>query len=198
MSNSLRNDECRADQEGRVHAMKEEAARLAGGPVMAWESPALSLDARERFWRQVLACETAPWTTNFQQLAEAGVELPEPEALADAALSAKLWEVIDRLAAIRVFLSHTDHLSDRELYTALWHEVLREETRPLVDESNAAYHVSLVGTGSEEDNRAYLAYYADDADREHWRQHFPDEDLPPRKAPPFDRDRLLPQRPLPW
>ena len=134
MSTNFRDDECRTDQEARVRAMKEEAARLAGGEVTAWESPAMSLDARERFWREVLACETAPWTTNFQQLVEAGVELPEPEALADAALSAKLWEVIDRLAAIRVFLSDTDHLSDRELYTARWHEVLREETRPLGDD----------------------------------------------------------------
>jgi hypothetical protein len=198
MSTSFRDDECRTEQEARIRAMKEEAARLAGGKVPAWESGALSPDARERFWREVLACETAPWTTNFQQLVEAGVELPEPEALADAALGAKLWEVIDRLAAIRVFLSDTDHLSDRELYTALWHEVLREETRAIGDDPAAAYHVSLVGTGSDEDNRAYLTYYADDADREHWRASFPGEELPPRKEPPFDRDRLLPQRSLPW
>jgi hypothetical protein len=198
MSNSLRDDERRVDQEARVRALKEEARRLAGGEVRAWESDALSLDVREQFWSYVLAWETAAWTTNFQRLVEAGVELPEPETLADAALSAKLWEVIDRLAAIRVFLGDTDHLSDRELYTALWREVLRADTKALDNDPDAAYHVSLVDSGSEADNRAYLTYYADDADRDHWRESFPDDELPPRETPPYDRDRLLPQRPVPW
>ena len=98
MSTNFRDDECRTGQEARVRALREEATRLAGGEVPARESYALSLDARERFWSHVVAIETAPWTTNFQQLVEAGVELPEPESLADAALSAKLCEVIDRLA----------------------------------------------------------------------------------------------------
>lgn len=198
MSSNRRDDECRPEQEARGRAPRQEAERLAGSEATAWESPALSLDARERFWNDLLAFETAPWTTNFQQLMEAGVELPEPEALADADLSAKLWEVIDRLAAMGVFLNDTDHLSDRELYTALWHEVLREETKALSGDPASACHVSLVGTGSEADNLAYLTYFANDDDREHWRASFPDDELPPRKAKPFDRDRLLPRRPWPW
>jgi hypothetical protein len=198
MSNGLRDDERRVDQEARVRALKEEARRLAGGEVCAWESDALSLDAREQFWSHLLAWETAAWTTNFQQLVEAGVELPEPEALADAALSAKLWEVIDRLAAIRVFLSDTDHLSDRELYTALWREVLRADTKALDDDPDAAYHISLVDSGSEADTRNYLRFYADANARRHWREEYPEDELPPHETPPFDRDRLLPQRPMPW
>jgi hypothetical protein len=198
MSNGFRDDECRNDQEARVRALQEEAGRLAGCEVRAWESDALSPDARERFWSYVLAWEAAPWTTNFQRLVEAGVELPEPQALADAALSAKLWEVIDRLAAIRVFLSDTDHLSDRELYTALWREVLREETKALDDDPDGAHHISLVGSGSEVDTRNYQRFYADAAARRSWRKEFPEDELPPPETPPFDRDRLLPRRPLPW
>ncbi len=195
MSTNARDDESRTDREARIRTMKEEARRLAGGSMTAWESSALPPSAREQLWAHVLAIETGPWTTNFQQLTEAGVELPEPETLADAALSVKLWEVIDRLAALRVFLSKTDHLSDRELYTALWHEILREEVPAFDDDPSAAYHVSLVGAGSDADTRAYLTYHADDSDREHWLALFPDDELPPRKAPPFDRDRLLPRPP---
>ncbi len=91
-----------------------------------------------QFWQSVAAYEQAPLTTHFRQLEEAGVELPAPETLDDRRLAAKLWEVIEVLARLRVFLSQTDHLSDCELYTLLWCELLREPVKDMpLDNSSA-------------------------------------------------------------
>jgi len=40
-------------------------------------------------------------------------------------------------------------LSDRELYTLLWRDVLREETPMLPDYPGSAWHLDLLGSGSE-------------------------------------------------
>lgn len=193
MSSHPRSSQPDRGQEERIRALQQEAAHLAGGKMIAWDSGALTPEAREQFWQRVVAFEHGPWTTNFQQLIEAGVALPEPEAVSDADVTARLWEVIEGLARIRVYLNDTDHLSDRQLYAALWHDVLREEVEAVPDHPDSAYHVSLVGSGSEEHTQLYLKYYADEDFRLHWAKEFPDEPLPRQEEPPFDRDRLLPQ-----
>jgi hypothetical protein len=63
----------------------------------------------------------------FARLTRGGLALPPPESLDDMALTAKLWELIGVLAERHVYLYHTDHLSDRELYTELVEEVLWED-----------------------------------------------------------------------
>ena len=186
-----RNGDDRRDQD-RIEQLNQQAGESAGGEMVAWESDRLSLEEREQFRRRIVEFETAPLTTNFQQLIDAGIKLPEPESLDDETLTAKLWEVIDGLAKLRVFISETDHLSDRELYTALWRDVLRQETEAIFDEYSAG-HVDLPGTGSDPDTFLYLKYYADEDFRQHWLKEFPDYVMPDHEDPPHDRDERLPQ-----
>lgn len=193
MSTNDRNDLENSDREARINELKRQAEELAGGEMTSWESDELPPELAEEFWQSVVAYEAAPWTTHFQQLEEAGVELPPPEAMDDQTLTAKLWEVIERLAEMRVFLISTDHLSDRELYTVLWNDVLHEETKALPLDEYSAYHIDLVSSGSEEDIYLWMKYYADEETRQWWLDDFPDYEMPEHEYPPYDRDRHLPQ-----
>ena len=110
----------------------------------------------------------------------------------DAALTAKLWQVIDGLAAFHVFLSCTDHLSDRELYNRLWNDVLRFQI-PIVPEDPGVWHVDLVSTGGEAETETYFRHYADEVARALWLRDFPDYVMPAPEDSPYDRDRHLPE-----
>ena len=190
---SHRDDDC--EEEQRIEALKQRAKQLSGGKMVSWVSDAVSLEQQEQFWRRVVEFEVAAGqtTTNFQQLAVAGVELPAPDFVDDEKLTSVLWAVVYGLALLNVFLTNTDHLSDRDLYSALWHRVLRDEVPVLPDVPGSASHVDMVGTGSEEDIRLYLKYYADEDWRRQWVVDFPDYDMPAHEDPPYDRDGHLPQ-----
>ena len=192
------NDESRdlhdhdVDQEIRINELREAAHEAAGGEMTEWESPDCPPELAERFWENVLAYESAGQTCHFNQLEALGIALPAPEELDDAQIAAKLWEVIHGLARLNVFLSQTDHLSDRELYAHLWHDSLREVTADLPPDSGWTCHLDLLSSGSDEDNELYLKYYADDDWREHWHRDWPNDVIPPHVDPPYDRDSKLP------
>jgi hypothetical protein len=181
------------DQDKRIEDLKRRAQELCGGQMEAGTMDDCPVELEESFWKYVVDYEEAPLTTNFQQLEEAGVSLPAPDSLNDEELTAKLWEVIHKLALLRVFISQTDHLSDRELYTHLWTESLREETPMLPPSANGAWHIEMLGGWSAEDTQLYLKYYADEAWRQDWHKDWPSDPIPPHEALPYDRDRLLPK-----
>lgn len=124
-------------------------------------------------------------------LRQKGLEVPESSTLDDAAMTRKLWETIEAMSEIGLYLWGTDHIGDRELYELLTSRVLRTETFLDPDDPWTGETCDLIGGGSEEDLRIFLTYYADDEERQRWKTEF-GEPLPSREPRPFDRDRFLP------
>jgi len=119
-----------------------------------------------------------------------GIVIPEEPPGDETVLRARLWEIVEGMADIGMVVENTDHLSDLELYRFLVEDALLEETI-LPMGPGGTWHLSPIGSGSEEDNEIYLRYYADDEYREKWRRDV-GAVLPPREKPPCDRDRSLP------
>ncbi|WP_341326912.1 hypothetical protein [Methylotuvimicrobium sp. KM2] len=154
----------------------------------------LSEALNKKFMGYIDPYEDTKWVATFDLLLQCGMTLPNPEELDDTQLSAKLWEVINGLAMLRMFLYSTDHLNDRELYEILWHDVLREEGPVMPLDNDSAFHIDILGSGSETDIELYLRYYADEEERHRWAKDWPEDIMPPHEEPPYDRDRHLPSR----
>jgi len=181
------------DREIRIEKMKRELEEFAGGSMITGGWGDVSPALEEAFLSQVIEFEKAEVGTNFKRLVQRGIAFEPPDELDDAALGEKLHEVLTALAAMDCFVYDTDHLSERDLYTWLWTDGLREET-PDVHQLGCAWHTSPIGSGSEEDREIYLKYYATEDQRRQWHEQFPDVPLPPREPRPYDRDRKLPVR----
>lgn len=182
----------RIDREIRINELKHQADEFAGGDMVAYEAEDAPAELVEGFWQHVVDYERAPDTSTYEQLTRAGIVLPHPEELDDAALTAKLWEVVHVLAARNTYLERTDHLSDRELYTTLVEELLHEVTKDF-DGPGWNQHIDILGGCSQEDLELGLRFYSDDEERERWAKDFPADVIPPKEKPPFDRDRHLPK-----
>jgi len=99
-------------------------------------------------------------------------------------VSAELRTLLDHLASLGIVVEFADHLIDRELYAWL-SEQLNAHTALI---AGTILHFDVIGSGSDEDNRLYLTYYASDAERARWKTEFPDEEVPPRKEPKYSRE----------
>lgn len=180
-------------QEERIATLRAELEKLGGTTVSLESMPA---DIEEQFLRHVLGYETPDALTLYDQLKRSGPEVLSPDQLDDTTLTGDLPILIQRLATLGVYLIHTNHLSDRELYEYLYHEGLREEAALYPDNPTYAYIIDLTGSGSDEDNQTYLKHYADEQYRNDWAHDWPDDPMPAHEDPPFNRDSSLPQSPL--
>jgi hypothetical protein len=178
------------DRDIRINELTEQVKDMGATSFHASEE--CPPDIEEGFLKSIVDFESAPLSSHFEQLVSAGVELPPPDSLDDAALYAKLWEVINALAGQETYLYHTNHLSDRQLYEHLWTDSLREETTIMPAGSGWRCHLDLIGSGSEEDIEIGLRYYDSEEERHRWARDFPKDGIPPHEEPPYDRDRHLP------
>lgn len=181
----------------RIELLRKQIDSEVDGPVVHGSVSDCSSDVEEEFLKYVLAYETAAMTTHMACLERAGYTPPPAASLDDDALRRELWTLIGKLADIRVFLYSTDHLSDRDLYTALYDDLLRHEVEDMSSDLDGAWHLDILGSCSDEDTELYLRHYADEDHRAHWRKQFPAEPMPQHEDPPYDRDRHLPQREYP-
>jgi hypothetical protein len=177
----------------RITELKGEVERLSDGEIVVWESPDIPADVEEQFWEQVVAYESATMISYRERLSRDGIALPSPDEMTDAELTTALTDVIMALADHHIYLSSTDHLSNRELYTLLLVDTLSEEGPDIPATDVMVYHIDLVSSGSEEDVELWLRYYADDDARRHWVETWPEYSLPPHEQLPYDRDRTLPR-----
>lgn len=149
------------------------------GALIAWLTTA-------RNWSP----DTAPtWT---ERLRGEGIGLPAPNDVSDGEMSGLAQRLILSLAERGVYLAHTDHLDDRELYTYLVDTALAIPAPPR--QPGTVELIDLCppyGNGIE----LMLACYASEEMRQHLsRQGVP---IPPRRPPLVDRDRTLPRPPGP-
>lgn len=174
-----------------------DAEMLAGDDDAEGDSEDGTKASPEEMLREpAVGIETENWMSPHDELVRAGVMLPPPEEMTDESLPAKLWELLHELDQRGFYLLHTDHLDDRELYTHLWRENLREPALlPGRSPSGGWYH-DFIGTGSEEDAQTWLRYYANDLERAAHAAEFPEKPLPPREPCRSQRDQRLPQGPF--
>jgi hypothetical protein len=181
------------DIETRIRNLKSKVEALTGREA-SWEvDEDCPAELEEEFWKNVIAFESARWVQPYQVLVGGGISLPSASELDDQDLTAKLWELIESLAMLGVFLHNTNHLSDRELYSALVENALKEEAVLAPGNPDCAFHIDILGSGNEQDTFLYLKFYADQEYRNHWATQWPDDEIPDQEDPPFDRDRHLPQ-----
>lgn len=184
-------------REIEILGLKQQAKEAVGGEMTSWEAEDVPLEIQETYWNNIVAWEQAPWVTPADELAEEGIVPIALDKLDDGKLPTALWALIRALAERNIFLEHTDHLSDRELYTWLWKEGLCERTKTPPKGSGWNFCTGPIGSASEEDMVIYHRFYATEESRKSWLKSFPDSEMPPREKPPYDRDRFLPQAQYP-
>ena len=147
-----------------------------------------SLAAENEFLASMLAWEQAAVLPVYRWY-DPELRPPRPESLQDGTLGPILNEVIDKLFLKRIVLDFTDHLSDRELYTLIYRDILPAREKYLDFPKN---YLHWDCTDSSGDPEVWLKYYATEEEREDWAETY-GLPLPPVAPLPYPRD--LPQEP---
>ena len=146
----------------------------------------MSVSRENEFLTSLLAWEKAP-VLPISQWFEPELQMPSHFELEDTQLKQQLHQIIGRLYEKNIWLIHTDHLSDRQLYCLIHRDILpAEEKKVLLSNKVLKWHC----LDMEQDEESWLRYYASVEQRDTW--HFETGlRLPPKEMLPFQRK--LPQ-----
>ena len=141
------------------------------------------------FLESMLEWERAPMVP-ISQWFDPELVLPDPERLTEQQLQDVLQLTIEQLFSQHIVLDFTNHLSDRQLYTMIFRDILPTYEKKL-SKRLSFLHWDCANT--EGDPETWLRFYASDEERETW-AHETGEILPPREVPPYARE--LPRAPM--
>jgi hypothetical protein len=94
-----------------------------------------------------------------------GYEPPSPDALDDFQLPGRLWEFIYAMAGRRLYLDHTNLLSDPELYIWLHDQWLEEEVADIPFEAEWNCHIDMTDFNNGLDPIIWLRHFANEKER---------------------------------
>jgi len=148
----------------------------------------LPLSAENEYLACMLAWEQAPVLPIYRWF-DPELRPPRPKSLSDEDLHHILWDVIGKLFQKRIVLDFTDHLSDRQLYTLIFRDILPAREKKLDWPGN---YLHWDCTGPTGDPIIWLRYYATEEERRDWARRYR-QPLPPTAPPPYPRK--LPREP---
>ncbi|TVQ02236.1 MAG: hypothetical protein EA381_03860 [Planctomycetaceae bacterium] len=141
----------------------------------------MSLIVENEYLASMLAWERAP-AMPIAQWFEPPLQLPHPDHLDQDTIHHLLWQTIRQLHSAKIILECTDHLSDRQLYTLIYRDIL-PSCEKKVDLPRNYLHWRCL---DDADDETWLRYYASPVERRRWQEEF-DREPPPREHPPFPR-----------
>jgi len=156
---------------------------------MSLNAHRLPTPVENQWLERMLAWEQAPIVSIAEWFAPS-LSIPAPEGLEDEHLHDLLWQTIQRLYDKRIVLDFTDHLSDRQLYTIIYRDILPSQEK-FFDRGDNFLHWDCANAA--ENPEVWLRYYADDDERRQWLET-EDSPLPEHEPAPFPRK--LPRCPL--
>ncbi len=148
----------------------------------------LPTPSENEFLASMLAWERAP-VLPISQWFQPELTLPHPDTLSNEQLHRMLWETIEKLYGKRIVLDFTDHLSDRQLYTLIFRDILPSPEKK-IDLPRNYLHWHCLDDSDEPET--WLRFYANDGERRVWAQET-GLTLPRSEQPPYPRK--MPRRP---
>lgn len=145
---------------------------------------------------QLCASEPENWSPPAEQLARKNIPLLPPAEITDETLTPILWELLHNLSLQGFYVSHTDHLSDLDLYAELWERGLRDPCHLPGRNPRGGWFHDFLGSWGEEQMQLWLRYYATDDERAKHTREYPKDNIPPKEKPVSNRDWRLPKGPF--